>query len=169
MKLYGFTIANSSSELMSGDKMCRTRIFSSPTQRNVAAYEAYKDEYATMDENEEIDRDYTPKALAKSSFYKLFADNKPAVIQAYEYHVNVEPFEIDLLNACKAVVFQKIPHSEFLALQPGDKVYIRVGEDYYLSDILSKPTYNADADEPDMEVETSNGFVDEYSVYTDIK
>lgn len=168
MKLYGFIVANSSSALMSDEKMCKTKTFTSPTHRNNAAYEAYTEMYNDLKDEGEIDKDFTPRKISKAAFLKLFSDDEPAIIQSYEYHISVEPFEVDVLNTCKALVFQKILHSEFLALQPGDKVYVKAGDDFFLSTVENKPFYNADADEPGMEVETSNGFADEFSVYTKI-
>lgn len=168
MKLYGFIVANSDCELTPKEKMCKAELFASPTQRNADAYEAYISVYEEMKEYEKIDRDYTPRRLSKAAFLKLFADDKPAVIQGYDYHINVEPFEFDMTNSYRTEVFQKISHANFLALQPGDKVYIKAGDNFFLSTVENKPFYNADADEPGLELETSNGFADEFSVYTKV-
>lgn len=60
----------------------------------------------------------------------------------------------------------RITHEEFCNLKPGDIVYIACGGGkLYKSKVLKKPFYNSDADEPDWEVETDNGFCDEYSLY----
>lgn len=55
--------------------------------------------------------------------------------------------------------------TEFHALKKGDKVFVRVHDTLVESEIMNKPFYNSDADEPDWEVETSNGFCDIYSLY----
>lgn len=55
--------------------------------------------------------------------------------------------------------------TEFHALKKGDKVFVRIHDTLVESEIMNKPFYNSDADEPDWEVETSNGFCDIYSLY----
>lgn len=60
---------------------------------------------------------------------------------------------------------RKITHKEFCDLKAGNIVYVKCGEHTFQSKVVSKPFYNADADDPDWEVETTNGFCDEYSLY----
>ena len=60
---------------------------------------------------------------------------------------------------------RKITHREFQELKIGDVVFLKCGDDIYKSEITRKPFYNSDADEPDWEVETTNGFADEFSLY----
>ena len=62
-------------------------------------------------------------------------------------------------------MLMRITHEEFCNLNVGDIVWIRCGRKMYKSKVLRKPFYNVDADEPDWEVETDNGFCDEYSLY----
>ena len=62
-------------------------------------------------------------------------------------------------------MLMKITHDEFCNLKPGDIVWVRCGRRMYESEVLRAPFYNEDADEPDWEVETNNGFCDEYSLY----
>ena len=59
----------------------------------------------------------------------------------------------------------RITHEEFCNLKPGDIVWVGCKGRMYKSKVLREPFYNADADEPDWEVETDNGFCDEYSLY----
>ena len=60
---------------------------------------------------------------------------------------------------------QQITYNGFFALKPGDSVYIKCGGKFYLSKVIREPFFNHDAEEPDWEVETTNGFSDQYSVY----
>ena len=168
MKLYGFIVANSSSELMSDEKMCKSEVFLSSESRDEAAFNAYIKAYNDLKEYDEIDKDFSPKRLSKIAFVKRFADNKPVVIQSYDYHINVEPFEtdVDLYGGEEEPTgFRKIKHSEFLALVPGNEVYVRVGAEYYRSSVLESTRYNNDASSPDYEVATTNGACDEDSIY----
>lgn len=55
--------------------------------------------------------------------------------------------------------------TEFHNLKKGDKVFVRIHDTLVESEIMNKPFYNSDADKPDWEVETSNGFCDIYSLY----
>ncbi len=59
----------------------------------------------------------------------------------------------------------RITYEEFHNLKPGDIVFVKCGGRAYKSKVLGKPFYNADADDPDWEVETNNGFCDVYSLY----
>ena len=168
MKLYGFIVANSSSELMSDEKMCKVKAFTSPTHRNNAAYEAYTEIYDDLKNEGEIDKDYTHRKISKAGFLKLFSYDEPVIIQSYDYHINVEPFEtdVDLYGGEEEPTgFRKIKHSEFLALVPGNEVYVRVGAEYYRSSVLEATRYNNDASSPDYEVATTNGACDEDSIY----
>jgi len=58
-----------------------------------------------------------------------------------------------------------ITEKEFHELESGDIVYIKISGCTFRSEVLSKPFWNSDTDEPDWEVETSNGFSDMYSLY----
>ena len=55
--------------------------------------------------------------------------------------------------------------TEFHNLKKGDKVFVRTHDTLVESEVMNKPFYNSDADEPDWEVEISNGFCDIYSLY----
>ena len=60
---------------------------------------------------------------------------------------------------------RRIDYDEFLNLKNGDVVYVVISSVAYKSKVIGVPFYNADADEPDWEVETDNGFCDAYSLY----
>lgn len=60
---------------------------------------------------------------------------------------------------------RSITHKEFSKLKTGDVIFVKIGSRLYKSEVLSAPFYNFDADEPDWEVETTNGYCDEYSLY----
>ena len=60
---------------------------------------------------------------------------------------------------------RKITHKEFQNLKEGDIVFVKCGDDIFESEVTQAPFYNYDADEPDWELETTNGFCDEYSLY----
>lgn len=69
----------------------------------------------------------------------------------------------------KCEEYRQITHNEFHQLKEGDVVYIRcIGADpeYSKGRVIRPAFFNSDADEPGWELETSNGFCDEYSVYT---
>lgn len=59
----------------------------------------------------------------------------------------------------------RISHDKFRNLKLGDTVFVKCGGSTYQSRVLREPFYNIDADEPCWEVETTNGFCDEYSIY----
>lgn len=58
-----------------------------------------------------------------------------------------------------------ITEKEFHKLKVGDIVYIKVSGHTFQGKVLNKPILNSDADEPDWEVETTNGWSDMYSLY----
>ena len=60
---------------------------------------------------------------------------------------------------------RKITHNEFNNLKSGDIVFVKCGDLTFQSTVVQPPFYNYDSDEPDWEVETTNGFCDEYSLY----
>lgn len=67
--------------------------------------------------------------------------------------------------------FRQMSHSEVKELEVGDKIAIcikwdppRVAE-FIPATVVRPMFWNSDADEPDWEVETNNGFVDVYSIY----
>jgi hypothetical protein len=60
--------------------------------------------------------------------------------------------------------------SEIKALEIGDKISIGIfdipNKAKFINATVVQPLFwNSDADEPDWEVETTNGFVDIYSIY----
>lgn len=67
--------------------------------------------------------------------------------------------------------FRRMEFSEIKELEVGDKVAICVYMDIpnrakFVDATVVQPLFwNSDADEPDWEVETTNGFVDVYSIY----
>lgn len=67
--------------------------------------------------------------------------------------------------------FRQMEFSEIKELEAGDKIAICVHMDFpnkatFVTATVVRPMFwNSDADEPDWEVETNNGFVDVYSIY----
>ena len=68
-------------------------------------------------------------------------------------------------NTARQHKIRRINHKEFCNLKQDDIVYVMLGNRYYQSRVIGNPFCNVDADEPDWEVETTNGFCDEYSLY----
>lgn len=64
--------------------------------------------------------------------------------------------------------YEKLTAKEFRSLSPGDEIYIKVGEQYQCSTVISHPIINYDADDPNWEVETNNCWCDMDSVYKKI-
>lgn len=67
--------------------------------------------------------------------------------------------------------FRQMSRSEVKELETGDEIAIcikwdppRVAE-FMPAKVVRPMFWNSDADEPDWEVETDNGFVDVYSIY----
>ena len=58
-----------------------------------------------------------------------------------------------------------ITEEEFHKLKAGDVVYIKANGHTFQGKVLNKLIWNSDADEPDWEVETTNGWSDIYSLY----
>ena len=58
-----------------------------------------------------------------------------------------------------------ITHEEFRNLKVGDIVFVKYGNNILESKVTQEPFYNYDADEPGWEVETTNCFCDEYSLF----
>ena len=67
--------------------------------------------------------------------------------------------------------FRRMEYAEIKELEVGDKIAICVYMDIpnkvsFIDAVVVRPMFwNSDADEPDWEVETNNGFVDVYSIY----
>lgn len=61
--------------------------------------------------------------------------------------------------------FQNMDFTEVSHLQKGDTIAIKIGSDFLSATVVRPMFWNSDADEPDWEVETDNGFVDVYSIY----
>lgn len=66
--------------------------------------------------------------------------------------------------------FRRMEFSEIKQLEVGDKVCIGLldipNKAKFINATVVQPLFwNSDADEPDWEVETTNGFVDIYSIY----
>ena len=67
--------------------------------------------------------------------------------------------------------FRRMEFSEIKQLEVGDKIAICIYTDIpnkakFVDATIIRPMFwNSDADEPDWEVETTNGFVDIYSIY----
>lgn len=71
--------------------------------------------------------------------------------------------------------FRRMEELEIRQLRVGDRITICVNwnppeEAEFVDATVIRPLFwNSDADEPDWEIETTNGFVDLYSVYEVIK
>ena len=67
--------------------------------------------------------------------------------------------------------FRQMEFSEIKELKVGDEIAICICMDIpnkveFINATIVRPMFwNSDADEPDWEVETNNGFVDIYSIY----
>lgn len=67
--------------------------------------------------------------------------------------------------------FRRMEYYEIKQLEVGDKIAICVSMNIpdnikFVNATVTRPMFwNSDADEPDWEVETTNGFVDIYSIY----
>lgn len=63
------------------------------------------------------------------------------------------------------VDMERLTFEEFNNLKKDDVVFVKIHDTLVKSFVLNKPFWNSDADEPDWEVETSNGFCDICSLY----
>lgn len=68
------------------------------------------------------------------------------------------------------MIYEQMDFSEIKELKVGDIIYIGIinapKKMKFIESIVTRPLFwNSDADEPDWEVETNNGFVDIYSIY----
>lgn len=61
--------------------------------------------------------------------------------------------------------FKNMDFTEVSHLKKEDKIAIKIGSDFFSATVVRPMFWNSDADEPDWEVETDNGFVDVYSIY----
>lgn len=67
-------------------------------------------------------------------------------------------------------VFKQMEFNEIKELEAGDKIRIGIMDipnkaEFVSATVVTPLFWNSDADEPDWEVETTNGFVDIYSIY----
>ena len=62
-------------------------------------------------------------------------------------------------------MFRELTRPEFERLREGHKVYVHFGPQYYQSTVTGEPFLNMDTEDPDWEVEASNGFSDLGSLY----
>lgn len=60
---------------------------------------------------------------------------------------------------------RRISYKEFHELKCGDIVFVKCGTHTFKSKVIREAFYNYDANEPDWEVETTNGYCDMYSLY----
>lgn len=91
-----------------------------------------------------------------------------------DYEFDVKYVSKDSLGYCTScpcchgsfdVDMKMLTLTEFHALKKGDKIFVRIHDTLVESKVLNKPFYNSDSDNPDWEVETSNGFCDIHSLY----
>ena len=67
--------------------------------------------------------------------------------------------------------FRQMEYSEIKQLEVGEEIVICINNDiprkmeFVTATVVRPMFWNSDADEPDWEVETTNGFVDVYSIY----
>lgn len=90
----------------------------------------------------------------------------------YEFDVNcVSKDSLGYCTTCPCchgsfdVDMRMLTLTEFHNLKKGDKVFVRIYDTLAESEVMNEPFYNSDTDEPDWEVETSNGFCYIYSLY----
>lgn len=62
--------------------------------------------------------------------------------------------------------YRRMEFSEIKKLKVGDEIAIRIDRSFFGTTVVGPLFWNSDADEPDWEVETDDGFVDVYSIYT---
>ena len=60
---------------------------------------------------------------------------------------------------------RRMDFSEIKQLKVGDEIAIRIGRSFFDTTVVRPLFWNSDADEPDWELETNNGFIDVYSIY----
>lgn len=91
-----------------------------------------------------------------------------------DYEFNVKYVSKDSLGYCTtcpcchgsfAVDMERMSYDEFMSLKKGDKLFVRINDEFIKSEVIHAPFWNSDADTPEWEVETSNGFCDIYSLY----
>lgn len=66
--------------------------------------------------------------------------------------------------------FRRMEFNKIKELKVGDNVFVFIADilpkkGFYKAKVVQPLFWNSDADEPDWEVETTNGFVDIYSIY----
>ena len=66
--------------------------------------------------------------------------------------------------------FRRMEFTEIKELEVGDEIYIGIEDipnkiEFVKATVFQPLFWNSDADEPDWEVETDNGYVDIYSIY----
>ena len=66
--------------------------------------------------------------------------------------------------------FRRMEFTEIKELEVGDKIYIGIADipnkmEFMSATVVQPLFWNCDADEPGWEVETTNGYVDVYSIY----
>ena len=66
--------------------------------------------------------------------------------------------------------FRRMEFTEIKELEVGDKIYIGIADipnkmEFMSATVVQTLFWNCNADEPDWEVETTNGYVDVYSIY----
>ena len=84
-------------------------------------------------------------------------------IQKLEKELTLEQLQEQVNNK----IPQEVKEADFKDkhIKVGDIVYIKVSGHTFQGKVLNKPIWNSDADEPDWEVETTNGWIDMYSLY----
>ena len=82
----------------------------------------------------------------------------------YEKALNNLYNNVELVDA-KSKCFRNATFEEFKKLRKGNTVFVKCYDQYVKAIVEDNAFYNADADEPDWEVETSHGFVSIDSVY----
>ena len=70
--------------------------------------------------------------------------------------------------------FRQMEFTEIKELEVGDKIYICIADipnkmEFVSATVVQPLVWNSDADEPDWEVETTNGYVDIHSIYEIVK
>lgn len=82
----------------------------------------------------------------------------------YEWICDETEFQ-DREEKHQSISFRQMTYREVAQLKCGDKIKINVCNNFYDAIVVRPMFWNSAADEPDWEVETTNGFVDVYSIY----
>lgn len=96
MIMYGLTIVNTDPEIATDDHISKTTIFATESLRNQAAIDEYKTRSLDLLCEDMIDRNLMPRRLGEKQALSRLTAGKPLVIQCKEFHINIEPFTLNI-------------------------------------------------------------------------